>query len=134
MDTNELVDNVNKSGNGHKPVLHDDDLEGSFHLPSQQDNTRLLLEKGLDLDELAMRSDLPNMAFLACWASVVQKCEDYSYDSGKSYCRTLIAALPGVRAKRAVLYSNTIIGERSLTTHKSAFNRFKDWAFGGNEQ
>lgn len=132
---------MNNDGNGHEdtetlerivPAIEGTSIEQAYSTPEHTDNTRLLITPGdtKEWAELLMRSAIPSRRFLLGLAVSLAKCRKHEYKPGMEVLRTFLAGFPSVGDKRAELFSDTIIGERSsklLSNKVGLLGRAKNW-------
>ena len=117
---------------GRGTTLERNDLESTFRTPQQTDVTRLLISAATKeaLSGLFMRCDIPDKRFAIAMSSLISKCRRHGYGEGESELTLIVTALNSIKAKRANLVSDTLIGEKSNRNSESGVNKFKAWAMG----
>lgn len=112
------------------PTLSGNDLEAAFRTPNTQDTTRLLITPTNELHALLMRSHIPNAKVLLAMVGLYQKCKANNDTEGMAWVEGMLAGLPGVKAARAYLVSDTIIGEKH-SAHRAEgagmMQKIKSW-------
>jgi hypothetical protein len=136
-----------KNGNGHvdeeelalttkeespKALLNKGSLQGLFSTPEGHDNARLLLTPGKDIEALAMRSSPPSKRFLLAMNISLQRCIEHNNLTGIAFYRGILAGLPGVKDKRAQMFSDTLTGAQTFARGggDGMIQKAKKWAFG----
>ena len=106
-------------------TLEKADMDKVFSTPVSTDNVKLLMTPGdNDPKNLYMRADIPDTATALAFAIRESRCQEHGDTEGTLKILKMIAALVGVQGKRAILVSDTMIGER----HNAGMRRgMGDW-------
>jgi len=114
--------------NGHheeKIMDRESFFENDFEFPHSTDNTKFLVQTGTKSPkDLYTIADIQDARLAFYFSEVIRRDNAHDYAEGIEQCHDIMALLTSIGAKRAELYSDTIIGERQ---HDQRRGGVGDW-------
>jgi len=111
-------DNWPKEDREFQKLMMATELGKAFTTPQGVDNIRLIMTPGEDTSSLFMRADIPNNKMALAFSVREKRCREHEDGDGLIHVKKMLCALTSVKAKRANLASNTIIGNHTFNEQK----------------